>query len=156
MTATTTKPTLTHDQVWAITLNGSASLMAAVLVLTPIGAAIGFYNDGFEASGLTALGAGVGCVVALLFGRKLAALDTVAEGAILTGLLPIGMILIGAIRSGRIMEAKLSDFEDIRFWCFFGGAFIAGAILGGTLVAVKKLIVTLRTPHPETAEVDMA
>lgn len=154
--STTARTTLTHNQIWAITLNGSSAVMAAVLVMAPLGAAIGFYQDGFVAGGVTTLGAGVGFVFALLFGRKLAGLDTIGEGAIITGLIPIGLMLLHAIRSGRITEIRAKDFQEPMFWYVFGGAFVAGAILGGTLVAVKQIIVMLRTPSPEHEEVDMA
>jgi hypothetical protein len=91
------------------------------------------------------IGLAVGVVAGLLVGRVLARFESVIAGALVGGILPLALCLKDAVRRGRL---NLKDFAQPESLVAVGCIIGAGAVLGGLLVGVKKLIVRLGRRDP--------
>jgi hypothetical protein len=122
----------------------AAAVLSGVIVMGLGGLITGGVLGGGASTGFV-IGLGVGVVAGLLVGRVIARFENVIAGALVCGILPLALCLKDAVRRGRL---NLKDFNQpgslVAVACIFG----AGAVLGGLLVGVKKLIVRLSRRDP--------
>ena len=75
----------------------------------------------------------------LVFGRKIAACGTILEGAIFGALLPVGLCLLHALRRGVVPDPR-DLVKEPMVLLGIGMILLTGGAIGGSLVAVRKLL----------------
>jgi hypothetical protein len=119
-----------------------ACCLSGVLVCATIGLIVGrFLTNSWEDVPVI-IGVLGGGLFGLVAGRRIAACETIVGGMAFGAFLPIGLILLGALRSGRMPDPG-ELLKEPRALVVIGGILGGGAVIGGLLVAVRRLLVRL-------------
>jgi hypothetical protein len=124
-------------------LESFAAALAGIVVMSVSGTILGRLAADSWHDQKVLFGALIGAVLGLIAGRKIAQCRTVLSGALTCAVIPFALCLLDAIRSGRIKHLRPQEFQEPRFWLIAAGIFGGGALLGGLLVATRKMLVRL-------------
>jgi hypothetical protein len=130
------------------TFNAFAAVVSGVLVMGVGGAVVGCVMEGFDPGVGTLVGLGVGALLGLVAGRRVALSESVLGGMLAGAVLPVAVVLLGALRSGRLFDASPDELVAPQALLVFGGLAVAGAVAGSLLVLVRKMIVRLACGSP--------
>src|SRR5439155_18148727 len=108
--------------------NTFAALVSGVLVMGLGGGVIGFVLDRFDRGVGTLVGLGVGALLGLVGGRRIAAAESVLGGMLAGALLPVALILLDALRSGRLFDNGPEELVSPSALMVFGGLAVVGAV----------------------------
>ncbi|MBI4613291.1 MAG: hypothetical protein HY720_06740 [Planctomycetes bacterium] len=120
--------------------SGWACAVSGLLVGIVAGAGIAVLVTGSPQGPETLFGIGLGAFLGLLFGRKIAAMDTIPGGIVTGAFLPIGLCLLDGIRSGKLARVSANELADPRTLTALGTTLAIGGTIGGLLVGLRKLI----------------